>query len=255
MLSLAPARFVSMYFLSTYAFLDHFLLVRILAPKSFARPSLPFFHHVLIRKFTFLPVRYFANMSFRGSRRKRPRSESSQFFERSTNSPGGAAPSSSSSSAFQTVSPAARPPRSSFAVSRVPRTPVASGLNNHGTSSAPRVQRASTYTDSDNYEESAEEIRARENDDAINEVIMAVDMQKCGTIGCAYYTAREQALHLIEDSRMGGIDIVETMKLAIDPTVILISTKAEEALDDLLTKSARNDDDLGMYLVITRYNN
>lgn len=116
------------------------------------------------------------------------------------------------------------------------------------------MQRASTYTNSDNYEESAEEIRARENDDAINEVIMAVDMQKCGTIGCAYYTAREQALHLIEDSRMGGIDIVETMKLAIDPTVILISTKAEEALDDLLTKSARNDDDLGTYLLIAGCN-
>ena len=48
-----------------------------------------------------------------------------------------------------------------------------------------------------------------ENDDSLNEVVMAVDVRDRGTVGCAYYIAREEKLLLMEDVKLGGADIVE----------------------------------------------
>jgi len=56
--------------------------------------------------------------------------------------------------------------------------------------------------------ESDAEIEAREDSDAMNEVIMAVEMRDRGTIGCAYYIAREEKLCLMEDIKMAGLDIL-----------------------------------------------
>lgn len=46
-------------------------------------------------------------------------------------------------------------------------------------------------------------------DDTLNEVIMAVDVRSRGTVGCAYYVAREEKLYFMEDVKLGGADIVE----------------------------------------------
>lgn len=51
----------------------------------------------------------------------------------------------------------------------------------------------------------------------MNEVIMAVDLRDRGTVGCAYYVAREEKLYLMEDVRFGGIEIIETCK-TVSPT-------------------------------------
>ncbi|CZS90681.1 related to MSH5-meiosis-specific protein [Rhynchosporium graminicola] len=88
------------------------------------------------------------------------------------------------------------------------------------------------------FESEAEE-QARENSDAINEVIMAIDLKDRSTIGCAYYTAREEKLYLVEDIKMAGLDMIDTLKLHVQPTVILISTRSDERLEVHLSKEAR----------------
>ncbi|KAI4088531.1 MAG: hypothetical protein LQ339_008707 [Xanthoria mediterranea] len=72
------------------------------------------------------------------------------------------------------------------------------------------------------------DIDEREEDDSLNEVVMAVDLRDRGTVGCAYYIAREEKLYMMQDVISGGIDIVELLKLHAQPTVILLSSKADE---------------------------
>jgi DNA mismatch repair protein MSH5 len=83
------------------------------------------------------------------------------------------------------------------------------------------------------------DVQRREDADAMNEVIMAIDMKDRGTLGCAYYIAREEKLCLMEDIKMAGLDIVDTLKLHVQPTVLIISSRAEEELEDHLNKEAR----------------
>jgi DNA mismatch repair protein MSH5 len=88
--------------------------------------------------------------------------------------------------------------------------------------------------------ESEEEIEDRENADALNEIIMAIDMRDRDTLGCAYYVARDEKLFLMEDVKLAGLDIVDTLKLHASPTVVLISTKSDETLEDHLAKEAKD---------------
>jgi DNA mismatch repair protein MSH5 len=83
------------------------------------------------------------------------------------------------------------------------------------------------------------DIQTREDSDAMNEVIMAVDMKERGTIGCAYYIARKEKLCLMEDIKMAGLEIVDSLKLYAQPTVVLISTRSEERLEEHLNREAR----------------
>lgn len=48
--------------------------------------------------------------------------------------------------------------------------------------------------------------------DTLNEVIMAVDLKEQGTVGCCYYVARDERLFLMEDVKLGGIDVVDACK-------------------------------------------
>jgi DNA mismatch repair protein MSH5 len=93
------------------------------------------------------------------------------------------------------------------------------------------VQSYDTETDAD--------IRIREDTDAMNEIIMAVDMKERSTVGCAYYVAREQKLCLVEDIKMAGLETIDTLKLHAQPTIVLISTRSEEKLEEYLSREAR----------------
>ena len=88
-----------------------------------------------------------------------------------------------------------------------------------------------------------------EEDDSLNEVMMAIDMRNRDTIGCAYYVARNETLYMLSDVKYGGLEIIENCKfqschpICIDvsavriyaePTVVLISTKVDETVDDYL---------------------
>ncbi|KAL8732568.1 MAG: hypothetical protein Q9181_003910 [Wetmoreana brouardii] len=59
--------------------------------------------------------------------------------------------------------------------------------------------------------ESDADIHEREEDDSMNEVIMAVDLRDGGTVGCAYYVAREEKLYMMEDVRLGGVNVIQAL--------------------------------------------
>ena len=51
--------------------------------------------------------------------------------------------------------------------------------------------------------------------DMQNEVVMAVNLTDRGTVGCAYYVARDEKLYFMEDVRMGGPDVIDARKFHI----------------------------------------
>ncbi|KAF2632157.1 hypothetical protein BU25DRAFT_487709 [Macroventuria anomochaeta] len=69
---------------------------------------------------------------------------------------------------------------------------------------------------------------------------MAVDMTPRGTVGCCYYVAREEKLYFMEDIQIGDDDIVDTLKTFIDPTVILVSTKIDDAVINRFDPEAKS---------------
>ena len=50
---------------------------------------------------------------------------------------------------------------------------------------------------------------AEGEEDAVNEVLMAIDMRNRDTIGCAYFTMVEETLYVLNDIKYGGIEVVE----------------------------------------------
>ncbi|KAF7860638.1 hypothetical protein EAF04_008157 [Stromatinia cepivora] len=90
--------------------------------------------------------------------------------------------------------------------------------------------------------ENESDIQEREYEDSMDEIVMAVELKERGTIGCAYYIAREERLCMMTDISMAGLDMIDTLKIHVAPTVILISTRCEEALEEHLQKDAKGID-------------
>ncbi|KAI4754544.1 hypothetical protein E4T52_13305 [Aureobasidium sp. EXF-3400] len=83
------------------------------------------------------------------------------------------------------------------------------------------------------------------SDEALDEIVMAVDMKPRGTVGCAYYVAAQEKLYFMEDIELGGPDIIEARELSsvktfIDPTIILVSSKLDDTVLDKLDPERRN---------------
>ncbi|KAI1130465.1 muts domain V-domain-containing protein [Nemania abortiva] len=78
----------------------------------------------------------------------------------------------------------------------------------------------------------------------MNDIILAIDMRDRGprgsTLGCAYYVALDEALYLLEDVAMAGVDLVETLLLHVQPTTVLISTRAPEPLTQFLSRGSQD---------------
>lgn len=50
------------------------------------------------------------------------------------------------------------------------------------------------------------------------EVVMAVNLAERGTVGCAYYVARDEKLYFMEDMRLGGPHVIDSCKsLSLPP--------------------------------------
>lgn len=81
-------------------------------------------------------------------------------------------------------------------------------------------------------------------DESADHVIMALDIKERGTVGCAYYVAREQRLMCMEDVPKGGLEVIDhreclatlctprrrlmwQVKIDIQPTVVIISTRLD----------------------------
>jgi DNA mismatch repair protein MSH5 len=75
-----------------------------------------------------------------------------------------------------------------------------------------------------------------------NEIVMAVDLREHGTIGCAYHVTREETLYLMEDIKMASVDIIDMLKVHTQPTLIIISNRSDDELEEHLSKDARGID-------------
>lgn len=72
---------------------------------------------------------------------------------------------------------------------------------------------------------------------------MAIDMDKDGRVGCAYYVGIDEALHIEEDWVMGGVEAVDTLLLRIQPTTVLVPNRATCTLVEVLERDALRMDD------------
>ena len=53
-------------------------------------------------------------------------------------------------------------------------------------------------------------------DDVFDQVIVAIDTRDSGTVGCSYYSAREEKLYLLGDMQSSGTDVIETSMIFAD---------------------------------------
>ncbi|KAJ5382814.1 DNA mismatch repair protein MutS core [Penicillium concentricum] len=65
------------------------------------------------------------------------------------------------------------------------------------------------------------------DDDLDDHVITAIDMKDHGTVGCSYYSAEEEKMYLLGDSRFGDIETIEALLLQIKPTVVLTPPRVD----------------------------
>lgn len=135
----------------------------------------------------------------------------------------------------------------------------ATSSNYHHGQRAPVEQGTSNTTLFDVSEGDIAEEYESVRDDTLSEIIMAVDMTPRGTVGCCYYIAREERLYFMDDIQIGDVDIVDTcrsndvqyrkmyvyhlsVKIFIEPTVILVSNKIDDSIIERFDPGAKNAD-------------
>ena len=72
---------------------------------------------------------------------------------------------------------------------------------------------------------------------------MAIDMNRDGKVGCAYYVVLDETLIIQEDVSMGGIETVATLVLQAQPTTIMVPNRAPQNLTEFLEQDAQRLDD------------
>ena len=58
-----------------------------------------------------------------------------------------------------------------------------------------------------------EETQETEEDDALEDVVMAVDVRGRETIGCCYYVARDEKLYYMAEVKLADLQMIETCLL------------------------------------------
>ncbi|EXJ68589.1 uncharacterized protein A1O5_08383 [Cladophialophora psammophila CBS 110553] len=69
---------------------------------------------------------------------------------------------------------------------------------------------------------------------------MAVDIKEKGKIGCAYYIAGEERLLCMEEVIGGAEDVVDKLKLDLQPTIVILSVRSDSISDSADTRLRRN---------------
>lgn len=85
----------------------------------------------------------------------------------------------------------------------------------------------------------AQEGHVSDDEDALNEIIMALSMTNNGNVGCAYYVALDEALYLQQDVPMAGLDLVETLLLHVQPTTVIVPSRMPDNIMEYLEKGAQ----------------
>jgi DNA mismatch repair protein MSH5 len=52
-------------------------------------------------------------------------------------------------------------------------------------------------------------LHEREESDALNEVVMALELRGRDNVGCSFYVAREETLYILSDVKFGGLEILD----------------------------------------------
>ncbi|CAG8022959.1 unnamed protein product [Penicillium nalgiovense] len=65
------------------------------------------------------------------------------------------------------------------------------------------------------------------DDDFDDHVIAAIDLKDHGTVGCSYYSAEEEKMYLLGDSRSGDMETIDALLLQIKPTVVLTPPRVD----------------------------
>ncbi|RYP16461.1 hypothetical protein DL765_005138 [Monosporascus sp. GIB2] len=105
-----------------------------------------------------------------------------------------------------------------------------------------RASSANASHETEGQQDERSEQRLSEDADALNEIIMAIDMKNNGNLGCSYYITVQETLFLLEDVAMAGVELVETLLLHANPTTVLISSRAPDSLADYLERGAQGVD-------------
>ncbi|MCJ1249396.1 MutS protein msh5 [Trapelia coarctata] len=160
-----------------------------------------------------------------------------------TSAPASAA-SRSSAAPSQSSRHFARTPRHN-GPQQVPASRAPSASSRRPAASDPR-SRASSPAPSGAAIEAEDEIaiHEREDNDSLNEVVMALDLRNTDTVGCSFYFAKKETLYLMGDIKFGGLDIVDTLKLHIQPTVVLLSSRVDDALYENMDPEHRARDSI-----------
>ena len=58
-----------------------------------------------------------------------------------------------------------------------------------------------------------EETQETEEDDALDDVVMAIDVSGRETIGCCYYVARDEKLYYMAEAKLADLQMIETCVL------------------------------------------
>ncbi|KJR82623.1 DNA mismatch repair protein MSH5 [Sporothrix schenckii 1099-18] len=77
-------------------------------------------------------------------------------------------------------------------------------------------------------------------------VYMALEMKVNGTVGCAYYVSDTATVYLQDDTRVVGLELVESLLFQVRPTSIIVPSRAQGALVDLLDHLAGDNTDTGL---------
>jgi DNA mismatch repair protein MSH5 len=67
------------------------------------------------------------------------------------------------------------------------------------------------------YPSQEESRRASSSDDDSGHIIAAIDMKDYGTVGCSYYSAEEEKMYLLGDTRSGGMETIEACAFLANP--------------------------------------
>ncbi|KAG8626256.1 hypothetical protein KVT40_005201 [Elsinoe batatas] len=80
------------------------------------------------------------------------------------------------------------------------------------------------------------------DDDSLQEIVMAINVKERGSVGCAYYVARDEKLYCMEDVKQGGPEIVDALKSFVSPTSIIVPFNLDESVLDLIDIQRNNVD-------------
>lgn len=75
-----------------------------------------------------------------------------------------------------------------------------------------------------------------------DEVVMALEMRTNGAVGCAFYVAASETLYLQEDTRITGVELVESLLLQAHPATVIIPSRSPESFVDFLERQSHRDD-------------